>query len=66
MKHAPAAAAILVLMSVGCANKGGPTGTDGDAAIGERGPRRTDSITDSSPAPSVEPDRADRENAPVP
>jgi hypothetical protein len=61
-----AASLALALLSIGC-NRGAPTGAaDGDAALGDRGPRRTDGITNSSPAPSVEPGDANRENAPVP
>ena len=54
--------------SIGCARghraRGGPTGVDGDAAIGDRGPRRTGTIR--ADAPSLETNTADRENDPMP
>ena len=58
-----AASLALALLTIGCAGKGGPTGVDGDAALGERGPRATDST--AGDAPSVETNRDDRINSPV-
>lgn len=64
-------AASIAVLAAGCTtadnSKGGPTGADGDAALGDRGPRQTDTtINNTSPAPSVEPADANPENRPVP
>jgi hypothetical protein len=57
--------AAFAALSTGCGASGGPTASrDGDAAIGDRGPRRTGTM--DAEAPSLETNTADRENDPVP
>ena len=61
-----AIASSSLIATVGCIdNRTGPRPGDADAAIGDRGPRRT-GTTDVERAPSVEDNGPVRENNPVP